>query len=385
MRVMILTNCYAPNVGGVETHLSDLTAWLGSRPDLDVDIITYQPLTTPVKAPPFEQHGRLRIHRIAWPGGGLFHKLESKPILQFLYLAPRLFLGGLFHIGFRARPDVINAHGLAAIWAAGWLRRLLRVPVLGCLHAVYAFPAGSKTAQRMVRVASSVSRLLALSDASVRQFIQYGLPAERAGRFTYWVDQTRFQPGDRAAARRELGWPAKTCVCLFVGRLIAIKGARVVIELAETMPGHLFVVAGEGPLEAECRAAAARLPNFRFLGAIPNTELVKFYRAADMLLVPSQYDEGFGRVVCESLSCGTPVVAANKAGLVEAVTGSPGLLAEPECAPFAEAIAKLSEQLRNDPGVRAACRRFAEEHFSLRNAAQIEAELRAQAPDIGGA
>jgi glycosyltransferase involved in cell wall biosynthesis len=257
--------------------------------------------------------------------------------------------------------------------------------VLGCLHAVYAFPAGSKTAQRMVRVASSVSRLLALSDASVRQFIQYGLPAERAGRFTYWVDQTRFQPGDRAAARRELGWPAKTCVCLFVGRLIAIKGARVVIELAETMPGHLFVVAGEGPLEAECRAAAARLPNFRFLGAIPNTELVKFYRAADMLLVPSQYDEGFGRVVCESLSCGTPVVAANKAGLVEAVTGSPGLLAEPECAPFAEAIAKLSEQLRNDPGVRAACRRFAEEHFSLRNAAQIEAELRAQAPDIGGA
>lgn len=385
MRVMILTNCYAPNVGGVETHLSDLTAWLSSRPDLDVDIVTYQPLTTPVKAPAFEQHGRLRIHRIAWPGEGLFHKLESKPILQFLYLAPRLFLGGLFHICFRARPDVINAHGLAAIWAAGWLRRLLRVPVLGCLHAVYAFPAGSKTAQRMVRVASSVSRLLALSDASVRQFVQYGLPAERAGRFTYWVNQTRFQPGDRAAARRELGWPAETCVCLFVGRLIAIKGARVVMELAETMPSHLFVVAGEGPLEAECRAAAARLPNFRFLGAIPNTELVKFYQAADMLLVPSQYDEGFGRVVCESLSCGTPVVAANKAGLVEAVTGSPGLLAEPERAPFAEAIATLNGRLSNDPDVRAACRRFAEEHFSLRNAAQIEAELRALASDIGEA
>ena len=53
MRVMILTNCYAPNVGGVETHLSDLTAWLGSRPDLDMDVVTYQPLTTPVKAPSF--------------------------------------------------------------------------------------------------------------------------------------------------------------------------------------------------------------------------------------------------------------------------------------------------------------------------------------------
>ncbi len=377
MRVMILSNCFAPNVGGVETHLSDLTAWLGSRPDLDVDIVTYQPLTTPVKAAPFEQQSRLRIHRIVWPGGGLFHKLESKPILQFLYLAPRLFLGGLFHILFRARPDVINAHGLAAIWAAGWLRRLLRVPVLGCLHAVYAFPAGSKTAARMVKVAGSASRLLTLSDASVRQFVQYGLPADRCGRFTYWVDQTRFQPGDRAAARRDLGWPADTCACLFVGRLIAIKGARVVIELAETMPDHLFVVAGEGPLEDECHAAAARLPNFRFLGAIPNADLVKFYRAADIVLVPSQYEEGFGRVVCESFSCGTPVVAANKAGLVEAVTGSPGRLAVPERGPFAEAIAGLSRQLRRDPEVRPACRRFAEEHFSLRNAAQIESELRA--------
>ena len=377
MRVMILTNCFAPNVGGVETHLSDLTAWLGSRPDLDVDIVTYQPLTTPVKAPPFEQHGRLRIHRIAWPGGGLFHKLESKPILQFIYLAPRLFLGGLFHLWFRARPDVINAHGLAAIWAAGWLRRLLRVPVLGCLHAVYAFPAGSKTAARMVKVAGSASRLLTLSDASVRQFVQYGLPAEQCGRFTYWVDQTRFQPGDRAAARRELGWPPEKCVCLFVGRLIAIKGARVVIELAETMADHLFVIAGEGPLEDECRAAAARLPNLRFLGAIPNTELVKFYQAADIVLVPSQYEEGFGRVVCEALSCGTPVVAANKAGLVEAVTGSPGKLAVPERGPFAEAIGALSEKLRSDTDLRAACRRFAEERFSLRNAAQIESELRA--------
>ena len=385
MRVMILTNSYAPNVGGVETHLSDLTGWLGSRPDLDVDVVTYQPLTTPVKAPPFEQHGRLRIHRIAWPGGGLFHKLESKPILQFLYLAPRLLLGGLFHICFRARPDVINAHGLAAIWAAGWLRRLLRVPVLGCLHAVYAFPPGSKTAARMVRVTRGANRLLTLSDASVRQFVQYGLSAERAGRFTYWVDQTRFQPGDRAAARGELGWPAEASVCLFVGRLIAIKGARVVMELAETMPGHLFVIAGEGPLEAECRAAAARLPNLRFIGPVPNTELAKFYQAADMLLVPSQYEEGFGRVVCESLSCGTPVVAANKAGLVEAVTGSPGLLTTPERAPFAEAITALSGRLRADAGLRDACRRFAGDHFSLRNAAQIESELRAvSSPDHRG-
>ena len=377
MRVMILTNCYAPNVGGVETHLSDLTAWLGSRPDLDMDVVTYQPLTTPVKAPSFEQHGRLRIHRIAWPGGGLFHKLESKPILQFLYLAPRLLLGGLFYIWFRARPDVINAHGLAAIWAAGWLRRLLGLPVLGCLHAVYAFPAGSKTAARMVKVAGTANRLLTLSDASVRQFVQYGLPAERAGRFTYWVDQTRFRPGDRAAARRELGWPPEKCVCLFVGRLIAIKGARVVMELAEAMPNHLFVIAGEGPLEGECRAAAARLPNFRFLGPIPNAELVKFYQAADIVLVPSQYEEGFGRVVCESLACGTPVVAANKAGLVEAVTGSPGRLAVPERGPFAEAIGALNGQLSSDPDLRAACRRFAEEHFGLRNAAQIESELRA--------
>ena len=59
MRILILTISYPPNVGGVETHLHDLTRWLGQREDLDVDVLTYQPITTDVKGAAREKEGRV--------------------------------------------------------------------------------------------------------------------------------------------------------------------------------------------------------------------------------------------------------------------------------------------------------------------------------------
>jgi glycosyltransferase involved in cell wall biosynthesis len=376
MRVLILTFVYAPNRGGAETHLSDLTTWLAGRGDIQVDVLTYQPLTTPVKAPARETHGPLRIFRMRWFGMGLFHRLESKPLLQFLYLGPRLLLGAVWHVLRHGRPDVVNAHGLVAIWAAGWLRALFRLPVLGCLHAVYAFPPGSTTATRMAGVVRGADRLLTLSNASVAQWVSYGLPASRVGRFTYWIDLNHFSPSDRRASRALNDWDADALIVLFVGRLIPIKGASVMIDLAHKHPDVRFVIVGEGPMEAEIRQAALTLPNLHFMGALANEALPDLYRGADVLLVPSQYEEGFGRVVCEALACGTPVIASRRGGLVEALEGSPGILCADNAEAFSGALEEMRERLRTDPPLRDACRAFAEARFGPPNAAALEAELR---------
>ena len=52
----------------------------------------------------------------------------------------------------------------------------------------------------------------------------------------------------------------------------------------------------------------------RFVGAVPQEELPRFYRAADAVVMPSSY-ESFGLVAAEAMACGTPVVASQVGGL----------------------------------------------------------------------
>ncbi len=66
----------------------------------------------------------------------------------------------------------------------------------------------------------------------------------------------------------------------------------------------------------------------RFLGGIPNEELVYLYNAAKLFAFPSRY-EGFGLPPLEAMACGTPVVASNVSSLPE-VVGDAALLVNPE-------------------------------------------------------
>lgn len=66
----------------------------------------------------------------------------------------------------------------------------------------------------------------------------------------------------------------------------------------------------------------------RFLGGVPNEELVYLYNAARVFAFPSRY-EGFGLPPLEAMACGTPVVTANVSSLPE-VVGDAALLVNPE-------------------------------------------------------
>ncbi|MBI4517424.1 MAG: glycosyltransferase family 4 protein [Deltaproteobacteria bacterium] len=90
-------------------------------------------------------------------------------------------------------------------------------------------------------------------------------------------------------------------------------------------------------------AVAPLRPWVRIFRDVPDTDLVEFYRHAEVFAFPSLY-EGFGLPVVEAMACGTPVVAARAASLPE-VVGEAGLLAAPTDA--GELAARLLEVLRN--------------------------------------
>ena len=119
------------------------------------------------------------------------------------------------------------------------------------------------------------------------------------------VDTTRFAPlphDRRAALRATLALPAGSPVLLFVGRRVEKKGLDLLRRLAAQTPAWQWCVIGDGPIDP----SAWQLPNVRTLGKLPQEAIVDYYRAADVLVLPS-VGEGFPLVVQEALSCGLPV------------------------------------------------------------------------------
>jgi glycosyltransferase involved in cell wall biosynthesis len=87
----------------------------------------------------------------------------------------------------------------------------------------------------------------------------------------------------------------------------------------------------------------------RFLDHVPDEDLRLFYNVATVFVLPSFY-EGFGLPALEAMSCGTPVVASDRASLPE-VVGQGGTLLDPD---DATALADRIGDLLADPHRRAA-------------------------------
>jgi glycosyltransferase involved in cell wall biosynthesis len=129
---------------------------------------------------------------------------------------------------------------------------------------------------------------------------------------------------------------------------------------------------GEGPLSNEVRKASSNLGNVFYVGKVENKKLSKYYNAADVVVVPSIYEEGFGRVILEALSCGTPVIASNRGGVPEALDQSVGILIEPKVDEIQRTIENLYEHPEQLANLRRNCRAYAEKRFSENNAKAIE-------------
>lgn len=370
--VLILTPFYEPNIGGVETHLKDLTDYLSGSDKYTVYVLTYQPITTKAKGAYFERFGNIYIIRIPWVGFNLFHKLEPYPVLEFLYITPWLFLWTFIFLLFKGKCiNVIHAHGFNASFITRLLVKVFNKRFIASTHTIYTMDENSLMA-RMVRwTLDSANRILALAEASKRELVKIGLNPEGIETYTYWVNQEIFKPIEKDEAKKKIGWE-KMFVVLFVGRFIEVKGVDILIEVAKDMDKDIyFAFAGDGPMSASIKKASESLGNVMFLGKISNLSLPIYYSAADILCVPSKYREGVSRVILEALSCGTPVVASNRGGIPEAIDDTVGILIEPTVDNLRREIESLYQMPERLLKMQGQCREYAITRFSKKNAESI--------------
>jgi D-inositol-3-phosphate glycosyltransferase len=155
----------------------------------------------------------------------------------------------------------------------------------------------------------------------------YGAAHDRLKTIFPGVDHEMFFPGDREAARRELGL-GQEAILLYVGRVQPLKGIELALQgVARLVPGlgrpvRLLIVGGpsgrSGQKEMErlhdLTAELQITQNVTFMGPQPHLRLPFFYRAADAAVVVS-HSESFGLVALEAAACGTPVVGTSVGGL----------------------------------------------------------------------
>ena len=193
-----------------------------------------------------------------------------------------------------------------------------------------------------------------LTDTIRRAFPKFG---EKCHTVHNGANVQHFSPADRPQAPDE----KRGQTVLYVGRVSPEKGVHVLLDAFRRVLEHrpntrLEIV---GPLDAApadfivgptddprvrelaplyggdyADSLKKTLPvgvarNVSFVGSIPYFDLVDRYRAADVLVFPSVWNEPFGMPVVEAMACGLPVVATRSGGIVEIVgDGETGLLVE---------------------------------------------------------
>ncbi|MGA8980415.1 MAG: D-inositol-3-phosphate glycosyltransferase [Pedococcus sp.] len=368
------------DAGGLNVYVVEVARELAKR-DVSVEIFTRT--TTAELAPTVElEPGVLVRHVTAGPYEGL-----AKNDLPGQLCA---FASGVMRTGAHSPEDhysLVHSH----YWLSGqvgWLAAdRWQVPLVHSMHTMARVknrhlaqgdapePSGREIGE--LQVVEAADRLIANTSGERGELIDlYDAEPSKVVVVPPGVDLSVFSPGDQREARAAVGVAAEARLLLFVGRIQPLKAPEVLVKAAAELlgrhpdwRGQLVVAVLGGPSGSglehpqslqELTAALGLSAQVRFVAPVSRPELARWYRAADLVVVPS-YSESFGLVAVEAQACGTPVVAADVGGLPTAV-GEAGVLVDGHDIPtWADAL----EGLLMDPDRRRMLSRRAVEHAAL--------------------
>ncbi|HIZ45513.1 MAG TPA: glycosyltransferase family 4 protein [Candidatus Olsenella pullistercoris] len=173
--------------------------------------------------------------------------------------------------------------------------------------------------------------------------------------------------------RGELGVAGSAPLVVFVGRLIPEKGVRSIIEASRDKSlaafGVTFVLAGDGPLAGEVRAAEGGA--LRWVGRLSREDTAALLLQANLLCLPSR-SEGFSTTLLEAASCACPALVTDVGGARELIPdGSYGkIMADASSRSIVRDIVALLERRENLAAMGRRGQRLVSELFSWDNTAR---------------
>ncbi|HVL90647.1 MAG TPA: glycosyltransferase family 4 protein [Actinomycetota bacterium] len=239
----------------------------------------------------------------------------------------------------RERFSIVHTHTAKAGLIGRMAARRCHVPVV--IHTFHAFPFHDHMSRLRRRVYLAIDRtarrsthaFLAVAPQVARDAVENRLAPPGTVRVApSSVELADIPRGRDRAFRDEIGIGEDVPLIGTVGRITFQKApkdfVRAAAAVAAVRPDARFVMVGDGPMEAEARAEAARLGiDLLFTGFRDDAHRIA--AAFDVFVMPSLY-EGLGRALTEALASGRPVVASAVNGVADLVRpGATGLLSRP--------------------------------------------------------
>jgi 1,2-diacylglycerol 3-alpha-glucosyltransferase len=378
MNIVMLSNTYAPHVGGVARSIA---AFARQYRELGHQVL--------VVAPVFDQQPSDEQDVVRIPAIQNFNGSDFSVVLP---------VSGLLSDTLDAfQPDLVHAHhpfllGMTALRIA----RYRQLPLVFTHHTRYEqythyVPGDSPVLRRfaiqlVTRYANLADRVFAPSESIAELLLERGVHAPISVIPT-GVELPQFHQGDGAAFRRKVGIPENAFVVGHIGRLapeknlefLATSIARFIsagitdaISANNSREVHCLVV-GTGPSEADIRAifaqagVAARL---HLDGVQTKQTLADAYHAMDVFAFASK-SETQGMVITEAMAAGRPVVALDASGVREVVKDRVNgrLLAAENTSAFVAALQWVAAQSAEQALALAQAARETAERYSMPNTA----------------
>jgi glycosyltransferase involved in cell wall biosynthesis len=226
--------------------------------------------------------------------------------------------------------DWVMIHGYNHLFEIQVVRaaRRLGVPVLQRGELTDAKPYRPVWYHRLLRDSylkwfyRQIDRFCCIGANARRHLLRLGVKEDRLFFSPYSVDSALFEEQyrqfDREACRRELGIAPEQVVLLFSGKFIPRKAPLLLLEAIARLADRktlALLMLGDGVLRPEIESRARAVLGSRALipGFVNQTQLGRYFRAADVFVLPSIY-ETWGLVVNEAMHFRLPAVVSSGVG-----------------------------------------------------------------------
>jgi len=325
MRIAILSweSLYSVAIGGVAVHVSELAAAL-ARKGHQVHIFTRRSAN---------QRGHDFID------GVHYHRCMYLPHNDFVDDVNnmcRSFVDRVFEVeDFVGHFDLVHAHDWLSANAMIWIKQGREHNCVLTIHATeYARCGNSFPPGRSVRIRDQeragtywADRVIAVSQATKNELTwMYEVPDWKISVVYNGVNPLRFELAtDPGEDKRHYGIAPLDPTVLFCGRMAWQKGPDLLVEAIPSIlkfyANAKFIFVGDGEMRCGLEARVRQLGvahATRFLGRRDGQELIRLFKLADVVCMPSR-NEPFGIVVLEAWSACKPVVVTAVGGPSEYV------------------------------------------------------------------